>query len=86
MIRAYDPKPGAWTILRENETRVAGVRVVANRTGAPGEVIAADKTGICVAAGADAALISFAQPAGKKRLSAQELVAGRLVAVGDVLL
>ena len=85
MIRAYDPKPGAWTTLRDTETRVAGARVVAGRTGAPGEITAADKSGICVAAGADAVLIAFAQPAGKKRLSAQELVAGRLVAVGDIL-
>jgi methionyl-tRNA formyltransferase len=85
LIRAYDPKPGAWTTLRGSETRVAGARVIAGRAGAPGEVIAADKNGICVAAGADAVLVAFAQPAGKKRLSAQELVAGRLVAVGDVL-
>ena len=85
LIRAYDPKPGAWTVLRGAETRVAGVRVVAGRMGQPGEVLSADKTGICAAAGADAVLIGFAQPAGKKRLSAQELVGGRLVAAGDVL-
>lgn len=84
-IRAYDPKPGAWTTLRDTETRVAGARVVAGGTGIPGTVIAADKNGICVAASSDSVLIAFAQPAGKKRLSAQELVAGRLVAAGDVL-
>jgi len=85
MIRAYDPKPGAWTVLRDNETRVAGARVVAGQSGAPGTVVAADKTGVTIAAGTDAVLVGFAQPAGKKRLSAQELVAGRHIAVGDVL-
>jgi methionyl-tRNA formyltransferase len=64
---------------------VAGARVVAGRPGAPGAIIAADKTGVTIAAGTDAVLVGFAQPAGKKRLSAQELVAGRHVAVGDVL-
>jgi methionyl-tRNA formyltransferase len=85
MIRAYDPKPGAWTVLRNAETRVAGARVVAAGSGTPGTVVAADKTGVTVNAGAEAVAISFAQPAGKKRLSAQELVAGRYVAVGDIL-
>lgn len=85
LIRAYDPKPGAWTVLRGAETRVAGARAVAANKGKPGEVVSADKNGISVATGNGAVLIGFAQPAGKKRLSAQELVGGRLIAAGDVL-
>ena len=85
MIRAYDPKPGAWANLRSIDTRLFGARTVAGRSAPPGTVIEAGKEGLLVGAGSDAVQISFAQPAGKKRLSAQEMVAGRLVAAGDVL-
>jgi methionyl-tRNA formyltransferase len=84
-IRAYDPKPGAWTTLRGIETRVFGARAVPGRSGPPGEVLEVGKTGMLVGTGRDAVLIVVAQPAGKKRLAPHELLAGRQLSVGDVL-
>lgn len=84
-IRAYDPKPGAWTTLRGVETRLFGARSVGGRTDVPGTVLEVGRTGMLVAAGSDAVLVVVAQPAGKRRLSPHELLAGRQVAVGDVL-
>ena len=85
LIRAYDPKPGAWTTLRETEMRVFGARAVPGRHGATGEVLELGKTGMVIGAGTDSVLVVVAQPAGKKRLAPHEMAAGRQVAVGDVL-
>jgi methionyl-tRNA formyltransferase len=84
-IRAYDPKPGAWTTLRGVETRLFGARVVEGRSGSPGEVLDIAKTGLLVGTGGGAVLCVVAQPSGKRRLAPHEMLSGRLVAVGDVL-
>jgi methionyl-tRNA formyltransferase len=84
-IRGYDPKPGAWTTVRGVEARLFGARVVPGRSGPPGEVLEIGKTGMVVGTGEGALLVVVMQLAGKKRLSPQELAAGRQVAVGDVL-
>jgi methionyl-tRNA formyltransferase len=84
-IRAYDPKPGAWTTLRGTETRLFGARAISGRSGAPGTVLDIERTGMLVSAGEDAVLVIVAQPAGKKRLAPHEMLAGRQIAVGDVL-
>lgn len=85
LIRAYDPKPGAWTTLRDTETRVFGARVVPGHHGTPGVVLEIGRTGMVVGAGTDSVLVVVAQPAGKKRLAPQEMAAGRQIAVGDTL-
>jgi methionyl-tRNA formyltransferase len=85
VIRAYDPKPGAWTTLRGVETRLFGARAVPGRSGNPGEVLEAGKTGLLVGAGSDAVLIVVAQPAGKRRLAPHEMLSGRQIAIGDVM-
>lgn len=50
-----------------------------------GKVLRADKNGIAVAAGGGCLIIEVATPEGKKAQSAQDLVNGRQIAVGDVL-
>jgi methionyl-tRNA formyltransferase len=84
-IRAFDPKPGAWTTLRGVETRLFGARCIPGRSGAPGTVLEIGETGMLVAAGSDAVLVVVAHPAGKRRLAPRDLLAGRQLAVGDVL-
>ena len=74
-IRGYDPKPGAWSTVRGTEARLFGARVVPGREGPAGEILEIGRTGMVV----------VVQLAGKKRLSPQELAAGRQIAVGDVL-
>jgi methionyl-tRNA formyltransferase len=86
-IRAYDPKPGAFTALRGTEVKLFGATETdeAGSEGGirPGQVLALDKRGMLVACGEGAVRIAFAQPAGKKRLTVQEWARGRGVAVGE---
>lgn len=84
-IRAYDPRPGAWTTHARGEMHLFGARAVPGRQGAAGEVLEIGKTGMVVGTGADAVLVIVAQPAGKRRMAPYELQAGRQIAVGDVL-
>ena len=88
VIRAYDPRPGAFTTLRGADVKLFGATADADAPGAlaaPGRVLAADDRGLLVACGEGAIRISDVQPAGKRRLSAAEWARGRGVAEGDVL-
>ncbi|MEO8561117.1 MAG: methionyl-tRNA formyltransferase [bacterium] len=83
-IRAYDPKPGAWSRIRETEVKLFGARVAPRGTTAtPGEVLAVDDAGLLVACGGGAVRVIAVKPAGKRRLSPVEWANGRGVAVGD---
>jgi methionyl-tRNA formyltransferase len=82
-IRAYDPKPGAWGVLRDTEVRLFGVRVLPDRKGDPGEVLAIGEMGMIVACGTGAVAVETVHPAGKRRLAALDWAQGRGVAQGD---
>lgn len=84
VIRAYDPKPGAYTKLGDAEVKLFGGRFSDRATGgAAGEVLGAGADGLLIAAGTGAVQIAQVQPAGKKRMSAEEWLRGRGVAVGQ---
>lgn len=83
LIRAYDPKPGAWAVLGGLEVRLFGARAVDGCSGAPGEVLEAGEDGLLVACGEGAVRIAEVHPAGKKRLAAAQWVRGRGVAMGE---
>lgn len=82
-IRAFDPKPGAWTESHGKALKLFGARAVAGG-GKPGTVLAAGAT-LTVAAGTGAIEVSEVQPAGKQRMGVQAYVNGRGIAAGDVL-
>jgi methionyl-tRNA formyltransferase len=87
VIRAYDPKPAAFTTRQGTELKVFGPRLVQNAETAvwtPGEVIAATPE-LVVACGKGAIRISDVQPAGRSRMSAADWARGRAIAPGDVL-
>ena len=89
VIRAYDPRPGAFTTHRAEEVKLFG----ASETDEAGDegptrfgtVLAIDDRGMLVACGDGAVRVSQAQPAGRKRVTADEWRRGRGVAVGDRL-
>ena len=88
LVRAYDPRPGAWTTRGELEVKVFGARVLEGEApagAAPGTVTAIHGNGIVVACGSGVVRVADVQPAGKKRLKAAEWVRGRGIAIGDVL-
>jgi methionyl-tRNA formyltransferase len=81
-IRAYDPKPGAFTGTPKGDVKLFGPKVMDGIKGPPGEVLKV--TGeLVIACGSDAIRISDVQPQGKKRMTAHEWARGRGVAVGD---
>jgi methionyl-tRNA formyltransferase len=82
-IRAYDPRPGAWSMVRGGEVRLFGARAITDRSGMPGEVLEADEMGMIVACGEGAVAVREVHPAGKRRMAALDWAQGRGVAVGD---
>jgi len=84
-VRAYDPKPGAWTTLREADVKLYGARPASDASGDPGEVLAVDESGMLVACGTGGVRVAYVHPAGKRRLAALDWAQGRGVGVGDRL-
>jgi methionyl-tRNA formyltransferase len=89
IVRAYDPKPGAFTTLNGTDVKLFGARAASARSlqgaslGAPGEVIAVGE-GIIVSCGDGPVCIRDVQPAGRNRMRSSEWARGRGIAVGDV--
>jgi methionyl-tRNA formyltransferase len=82
-IRAFDPVPGAWAMLKGAMLKVFGAREVPG-TGEPGAVLAAGDR-LVVAAGRGAVAIQEVQPAGKTRIAVAAWVRGRGIAPGQRL-
>ena len=88
-VRAYDPKPGAFTTLNGVEIKLFGARAATLdiTDGKPfppgGTVLAIDDAGALVACGDGVVRVSDGQFAGKRRLSLGELARGRSIRVGD---
>jgi methionyl-tRNA formyltransferase len=85
-IRAFDPKPGAFTTHRGTDVKLFGARLAPGlRSARPGTVAEITRDGMTVDCGEGAIRISAVQPAGKKRITASEWLGGRGVGIGDVL-
>jgi methionyl-tRNA formyltransferase len=82
LIRASDPKPGAFTETPKGDVKMFGPKVMDGIKGKPGEVL--KTTGeLVIACGLDAIRISHVQPSGKSRMSAHDWARGRGTKVGD---
>ena len=88
-IRAMNPWPAAYTFLPtaegERKLKVYACAMHPEDSGAPGQVLWADRRGILVAAGAGAVLLEAVQLEGRKRMSAKDFLSGHPVAAGVVL-
>ena len=85
-VRAYDPKPGAFTTHRGGDIKLFGVVVAdapAESRHAPGTVVSIDKRGMVITCGTGAVMISCAQPAGRTRVEPGEWMRGRGIEVGE---
>jgi len=80
-VRAYNPAPGAWTLLEGVPLKIWSAQVVAG-TGKPGEVLHADAEQLAIACGEGALALLEVQPAGSKRMSAAAFLAGRPLSPG----
>ena len=83
-LRAFDPFPGGLSQL-DGEALKIWKACLADGQGRPGEVLAADATGLLVACGEGALRLTELQRAGGKRLPAAAFLQSRPVAVGTVL-
>jgi methionyl-tRNA formyltransferase len=75
-VRAFDPAPGAQTLLDGATLKIWRARVEPGAAGAAGIVSAAGPDGIVVACGKDALRITELQRAGGKRLPAPAFLSG----------
>jgi methionyl-tRNA formyltransferase len=81
LIRASDPKPGAFTQTPNFDIKLFGPKLMDGIKGEPGEVL--KTTGeLVIACGIDALRIAEVQPSGKSRMPAQEWTRGRGAVVG----
>jgi methionyl-tRNA formyltransferase len=81
-IRAFDPKPGAFTKTPRGDVKMFGPKVMDGIKGKPGEVLKT-KAELIIACGLDALRIAEVQPAGKNRMAAHEWTRGRGAEDGD---
>lgn len=84
-IRAFNPYPGAFTGLTGNPVKIwqASVADSGRSSGKSGEIINASNDGIVVACGHNALRIEILQPAGGKKLTAAQFMAGHPISTSD---
>jgi len=80
-VRAYNPAPGAWTLLDGALLKIGSAQAVAG-AGHPGEVLRAGAEQLVIACGSGALALREVQPAGSKRMSAAAFLAGRPLSPG----
>lgn len=77
-IRAFNPWPMSWLEIDQQPVKVWQASVIADTSSAePGTIVAAGKQGIQVATGNGILNLESLQPAGKKAMSAQDLLNSR---------
>jgi len=81
-IRAFDPFPGATTVLAGNAVKLWRARAEAG-SGDPGSVLSVDDDGILVACGAGALRLLELQKSGGRRLPAGDFLRGTAIRPGD---
>jgi methionyl-tRNA formyltransferase len=88
-VRAFTPWPGAFTILPVRDARkglkIIRATVAENRSGAAGEILQADKSGLVVACGQGALCIHELQLEGARKLAVAEFLAGHPIRPGAKL-
>ncbi len=81
-VRAFDPFPGAATVLGGQTLKIWGAEVVVGQ-GEPGTVLTVGDEGIVVACGRGALRLTTLQRPGSRRLPAREFLRGFPVSSGD---
>jgi methionyl-tRNA formyltransferase len=82
LVRALDPKPGAWTMLEEREVKLFGPRARGGSGEKPGTVLETDSA-LVIMTGDGALEFADVQPSGSNRMPASDWVRGRGASVGQ---
>lgn len=88
LVRAAVPWPGAYTGWRGQSLKVLATRYDSRnhtRHGRPGEILSASGEGVAVATGEGELVIQALQLSGRRRMTAQEFLAGHRIQVGEML-
>lgn len=77
-IRAFDPEPGAWSLLEGETVKLFDARVSSNavESAAPGTIVRAGDR-LLLATGDGAVMVREIQPAGRRRMPVSDWVHGR---------
>jgi methionyl-tRNA formyltransferase len=88
-VRAFTPWPGAFTcqldVPRPTLLKIWQAEPVANVSGSPGEILAADKHGLVIGCGQGALRVTGVQREGGRRMSAMEFLAGHSLSTAQRL-
>jgi methionyl-tRNA formyltransferase len=84
-VRAFDPWPGAQTSLGDTQLKVWKALPLRGRFGPAGSVVRADRSGIVVACGDGALVMTELQRAAGKRMTASAFLAGHALKAGEQL-
>lgn len=88
-VRAFNPWPGAYTYLPAGERpmllKIWAAEVVPAVTGVPGQVLAADASGLVVRCGSEALRVTELQREGGRRLTAAAFLSGHRIEPGTRL-
>jgi methionyl-tRNA formyltransferase len=87
-VRAFDPFPGASTVLAGETLKIWAaepVQIVPRMPSVPGQIVGLEPSGIAVAAGDSTLLITELQRSGGKRLASAEFLRGCPLQAGQVL-
>lgn len=76
-IRAFNPWPMSYFMIEEQPVKVWQAMVLPHQNKQPGEIVHADKQGIQIATADGVLNLVSLQPAGKKAMSAQDLLNSR---------
>jgi methionyl-tRNA formyltransferase len=81
-VRAFNPSPGASARVRGVELKIWACTLFTG-SGYPGEVLSADKRGLCVACGEGALMVTELQRTGGRRLLAPDFLRGFALSAGE---
>jgi methionyl-tRNA formyltransferase len=81
-VRAFNPTPGAGARLRGAEVKLWACSVTSG-AGSPGEVLSASESGLLIACGEGAVMVTELQRAGGRRLPVADFLRGFPVSAGD---
>ncbi|OCC15801.1 Methionyl-tRNA formyltransferase [Dissulfuribacter thermophilus] len=89
-IRAFDPRPGAWTVLLGERVRLFSPEIVDFslsdlQDAIPGQIISTSSGKLIVRTGDGAVGVSEIHPPGKRRMAVSDFLRGRKVEVGTRL-
>ena len=83
VVRAFNPRPGAYSRVRGIAMKIWQTRVTADAAGQPGEIVATGRDGIVVVCGEGALILEVLQRSDGKKMSAAEFLSGHPLRPGD---